>query len=414
MRRDLVPVRRRADTSSRTASRIAASIDGNSRSMNPMKCVRVPSCRYITLQPTKRAPWSAMALIVRSSFERDDEKPGTMGAISTPAWTPASDERTHRAQPLQRMRCPGLERAPGIFVYGRHAHVDRARFGRARVFEQDVDVAHDHRPLCDEAHRRPCARQCLDGAACQPVVSFDRLIWVGRRAERDLLARPRRPIELALQHVDEVPLDENDRRELVVGVHLELGVIAAGEAVVAGVRAAAVRVERPVERHPLDRVQGRSTVHFLVGRFIGPSLGLGQRGGPALPDELSDPACGGTGRGTVKQEGFVQDSLFVRQSSSSPRLCESSPTGSRGGAARAGRSTSFMASARICPQGRPDPCRPPTASGRVCWRSRARVRCTRYGRGTARCTTTYFTFRSRRRVSDAVSGNKRSTGSARR
>ena len=67
--------------------------------MNFMKCVRVPSCRYITLQPTKRAPWSAIAFTVRSSFERDDEKPGTMGAIRTPALMPAStSSRTARSR----------------------------------------------------------------------------------------------------------------------------------------------------------------------------------------------------------------------------------------------------------------------------------------------------------------------------
>ena len=59
---------RPARTSSRTAARSAARIAGNSRSRNFMKWSRVPSCRYITLQPTKRAPWSAIALIVRSSL----------------------------------------------------------------------------------------------------------------------------------------------------------------------------------------------------------------------------------------------------------------------------------------------------------------------------------------------------------
>ena len=64
-----------------------------------MKCDRVPSCRYITLQPTKRAPWSAIDFTVRSSFSREDEKPGTIGAISTPALMPAStSSRTARSR----------------------------------------------------------------------------------------------------------------------------------------------------------------------------------------------------------------------------------------------------------------------------------------------------------------------------
>jgi hypothetical protein len=72
-------------------------------------------------------------------------------------------------------------------------------------------------------------------------VPFDRLIRIGGGAERHEFARPRRPIELARQHVHEVLLHQDHRRELIVGIHLELHVIAAREAVVAAVRAAAIR-----------------------------------------------------------------------------------------------------------------------------------------------------------------------------
>ena len=228
------------------------SIDGNSRSMNFMKCVRVPSCRYITLQPTKRAPWSAIALIVRSSFERDEEKPGTIGRHQHAGVDAGVDELADGAQPLQRVRGARFERPPRVLVDGRHAHVDRAA-GGARQVAEHVAIADDHRSLRDEADRRSSARQRLERAARQPVVPFDRLIRIGRRAEGDVLARPRRPIELAREHLDEVALHENHRRELVVGVHLELHVVAAREAVVAAVRAAAIRIERPVERHALRR-----------------------------------------------------------------------------------------------------------------------------------------------------------------
>ena len=46
-------------------------------------------------------------------------------------------------------------------------------------------------------------------SARQLVMSFDRLIGVGRGAERGHLARPRRMVELAPKHLDEVRLDEN-------------------------------------------------------------------------------------------------------------------------------------------------------------------------------------------------------------
>ena len=75
-----------------------------------MKCARVPSCRYMTLQPTKRAPWSAIALMVRSSLARDDEKPGTIGCHQHAGIDAGVDQLAHRPQPLKRVRRAGLER----------------------------------------------------------------------------------------------------------------------------------------------------------------------------------------------------------------------------------------------------------------------------------------------------------------
>ena len=107
-----------------------------------MKCVRVPSCRYITLQPTKRAPWSAIALIVRSSFGARRREAGDDRRHQDAGVDAGVDQLAHRAQPLQRMRRAGLQRRPGVLVHGRHAHVDGAarrarelgagRRGRAR------------------------------------------------------------------------------------------------------------------------------------------------------------------------------------------------------------------------------------------------------------------------------------------
>ena len=56
-------------------------------------------------------------------------------------------------------------------------------------------------------------------------------------------------------------------------VHFELHVVAAGEAVVAAVRAAAIRVQGPLERHPLDRGSAPS------GRSL-PDSAPGRRGAP--------------------------------------------------------------------------------------------------------------------------------------
>ena len=54
-------------------------------------------------------------------------------------------------------------------------------------------------------------------------------------------------------------------------------VVAAREAVVAAVRAAAVGVERPVEeRHALDAVQRGAAGDFLVAGLVGAELRFGQ------------------------------------------------------------------------------------------------------------------------------------------
>ena len=49
----------------------------------------------------------------------------------------------------------------------------------------------------------------------------------------------------------------------------------------AAVGAAAIGVERPLERHPLDAVQRRAAAHLLVARGIGAADGVGQRFGAA-------------------------------------------------------------------------------------------------------------------------------------
>ena len=98
-------------------------------------------------------------------------------------------------------------------------------------------------PLVTRSDRRAAGGERLQRAAGELVVPFDRLIRIGCRAERRQLARPRRMIELASKHVDEVGLDENQRRKRVVRVELELRLVAAREAVVAGVRAAAIRIQ---------------------------------------------------------------------------------------------------------------------------------------------------------------------------
>ena len=180
-----------------------------------------------------------------------------------------------RAQPLQRRRGAGLERLPGVLVHGRHAQVDRALDGARQVGEQ-VPVAHDHRALRDDPDRRAAVQQRGERSARELVVPLDRLVRIGRGAQRDRLAGPRRARELPREDLREVRLHEHDAREVVAGPQLELRLVPAGVAVVAGVRAAPVRVERPREGHALHAVEGRPAGDLLIAHVVGPLDGARQ------------------------------------------------------------------------------------------------------------------------------------------
>src|SRR6185503_4295408 len=77
---------------------------------------------------------------------------------------------------------------------------------------------------------------------------------------------------------------------------------AARIAVMTAVRAAAVRIQRPLERHPFDAVQLRSAGDFLVARLIGAALRLGQRSGAAGANGPRDVARGRLGSAQIEKE----------------------------------------------------------------------------------------------------------------
>ena len=198
----------------------------------------------------------------------------------------------HRPQPLQGVGGARLQGVPGVFVDRRHAHVHRAVRPFGEVPKQ-VDVAHDHRSLGDQADRRGVLDQGFEHAPAEPVAALDRLIRIGGGAESDELAALR-PAELPPQHVREVHLDEDDRRELVARVELQVRVVPAGEAVVAAVGAAAIRVQGPFERHAPHPVEGGAAGDLLVARIVGPANRGGQGGGErpvagaSLPNQVRD------------------------------------------------------------------------------------------------------------------------------
>ena len=89
-------------------------------------------------------------------------------------------------------------------------------------------------------------------------------------------------------------------------------VIAAREAVVAAVRAAAIGVERPVENGmPLTAVQRGPAGHFLIAGLVGAAVGAGQGGGAAGLDGQRDVACGGFAAAEVEQWHFAVSSPCI-------------------------------------------------------------------------------------------------------
>ena len=117
---------------------------------------------------------------------------------------------------------------------------------------------------------RPSARWY--GSVLVPIATCSRRHFGGR----NLLA----------QHAPDVDLDHDLGVEVVTGVEIQVGVGVPGEAVDAAVGAAAVRVDRPAERHrriPGHLVQRRSAVHLVEGH-------AGELRGPDGAD--ADPPAG--------------------------------------------------------------------------------------------------------------------------
>src|SRR4029079_97992 len=116
----------------------------------------------------------------------------------------------------------------------------------------------DHRALGDDAHRVAELAEDFERTTRELVQAFDRLITVGGRADRNEFTAPGWLPKLSPQNINEVRLYQNHRRELIVGTQFELRVVAARVAVVTAVRAATIGIQRPLERHPLDRIERRA------------------------------------------------------------------------------------------------------------------------------------------------------------
>ena len=174
--------------------------------------------------------------------------------MPTRASIPASTSSLMRAQPLARVRGRRLALAPDVVVERRDRERDRDVRAARRLLEH-VDVADDHRPARDDRERVRRGREDLEARARQPVAALGRLVRVGRGADDDARAFPGRPRELAREHLGDVDLHA-DRAPVAV-VRRPVGAALEGADVTerAPVRATHVRVERPLEHHPLDAVE---------------------------------------------------------------------------------------------------------------------------------------------------------------
>ena len=132
-----------------------------------------------------------------------------------------------------------IDRQPGALASRRCGSTSRSR----RI---SVDFVRIESALAASA-------SASDDCPRQPVAALALLVRVGRGSHGYRLARPPRRRELATEHVGDVRLHDDLRREVLADPEIEVGVIGAGEAVVAAVRAAAVRVHRPAKRHARSR-----------------------------------------------------------------------------------------------------------------------------------------------------------------
>ena len=183
--------------------------------------------------------------------------------MPTPVLMPASTSFCDGLEPLARVRGRRLRLAPDVVVERRDREGDRD-VRAAGGLDEDVDVADDHRAARDDAERVAGLGERLEAGAGQAVAALGGLVGVGRGADRDDLALPRGARELAAEDLGDVDLDADRRAVAVVG--RPVGALLEGADVTerAAVDAAHVGVERPVEAHALDAVQGAAARLFAV------------------------------------------------------------------------------------------------------------------------------------------------------
>ncbi len=210
-----------------------------------------------------QAPASRAARTTSAICSGRSEIPGRIGAMPTPALIPAS---VSALTALSRWRGCAVEGS--VF-----RQTSSSSVGIENVTETLARLAASARTsmsrtiigprvMIENGCRSP--GELLDAAAGQPVPAFGGLVGIGGCPDGDRLALPARPSELPAQDLGDVDLDPD--RDPVAVVERPVGALLEGADVTerAAVDAAHVGVQRPVEPHALDPVQGAPAGLFPV------------------------------------------------------------------------------------------------------------------------------------------------------
>ncbi len=193
---------------------------------------------------------------------------------------PRDDRRDHGAdrdpggaQLLDRLQAPmgcrgaRLELAGKLGIERGDRNEDPRQTIRRHRREQ-VEIAQDRRRLGDDGDRVPAAGQDLEHAARDLQPPLQRLVGVGVGPKRDRRAAVAGRRELALQQVRRIVLGEQLGLEIEAGRQTEEGMCRPRETVDAAVLAAAIGVDRAVERN-VGRLVARDHAAAGVGEHLG-------------------------------------------------------------------------------------------------------------------------------------------------
>ncbi len=205
-------------------------------------------------------------------------------------------QRLHAAQPALRARRARLQDARQRRIERRDADEDLGQALRGHR-RQQVDIPFDQRGLRHDSQRMPGAREHFDDRARDAQFPLDRLVGVGRSADRDVFDIVARRCQLTHQQIGSIDLREQPRLEIEPRRQVEVAVRGARIAVNAPVLAAAVGIDRAVERNVRRVVVGDQALRRLAGhgcrerrqRLVGVECGCIERIAVGFPADGFEP-----------------------------------------------------------------------------------------------------------------------------